>query len=43
MVHLPASVGCVIYKIVSWNLFLDSERDEEIISHKIKNQQRINC
>ena len=42
MVHLVASVGCVLYTIVSWNLSLDSKEDKRNINNKIKNLQRLN-
>jgi hypothetical protein len=36
MVHLAASVGCVLYRFVSWNLFRVCERDKRKISHKLQ-------
>jgi hypothetical protein len=35
MVHLAASVCCVLHRLVSWNLIPDSGR-EIIISHKYR-------
>jgi hypothetical protein len=41
MVHFAASLGCVVYRVVNWNLFLDYERETRVTSViKIKNNTK---